>query len=452
MVKNIKYDKRRPRAKQGDSNGAGNSSAKRGKCEQLGIHHDYADRLDSISTLSFIPGKSSLRSEEEEIAQLQEQYQTAETAEVNSFKDLPLSKKTLRGLKECGYKVPTEIQKASIVTALQGNDVLGSALTGSGKTLAFLIPILECLYVNKWTRTDGVGAVVITPTRELAYQIFETLKKVGQFHDFSAGLVIGGKNLKFEKHRMDQCNIIICTPGRLLQHMDENPLFTCDPMKILVLDEADRCLDMGFEAAMNAIVDNMPSTRQTLLFSATQTKSISDLARLSLTDPQVVAPDDQQANGLTKSSPDQLSHCFVECNVEDKLTMLWSFLKQHKKAKIIVFMSSCKQVKFVYEMFSKLRPGITMLALYGTLSQDRRVNVYNEFCTKANVVLFATDIASRGLDFPEVSWVLQLDCPEDAVAYIHRAGRTARFNAKGDNLLVLLPSEREGMLKELKVK
>lgn len=424
MVKNIKYDKRRPRTRTGPNN-SNSAPAKK--------------------------GKSSLRSEEEEISQLQAQYETADPSQVATFRDLPLSKKTLRGLKECGYQVPTEIQKSSIVSALRGNDVLGSALTGSGKTLAFLLPVLECLYVNKWTRTDGVGAVVITPTRELAYQIFETLKKVGQFHDFSAGLVIGGKNLKFEKHRMDQCNIIICTPGRLLQHMDENPLFSCDPMRILVLDEADRCLDMGFETAMNAIIENLPSHRQTLLFSATQTKSLTDLARLSLTDPQYVAPDDQQATGLTKSSPDQLKHCFVECNVEDKITMLWSFLKQHKKAKIIVFMSSCKQVKFVYEIFSKLRPGITMLALYGTLSQDRRVTVYNEFCQKANVVLFATDIASRGLDFPEVSWVLQLDCPEDAVAYIHRAGRTARFNAKGDNLLVLLPSEREGMLKELQV-
>lgn len=417
MVKNIKYDKKKK--------GRPGTSSKK--------------------------GKSSLRSEEEEIATLQSQYESADPTQVSSFRDLPLSKKTQRGLKECGFQVPTDIQKESIVSALRGNDVLGSALTGSGKTLAFLVPILENLFVNKWTRLDGVGAVVITPTRELAYQIFETLKKVGQFHDFSGGLVIGGKNLKFEKSRMDQCNIIICTPGRLLQHMDENALFSCDSMNILVLDEADRCLDMGFEKDMNAIIDNLPTHRQTLLFSATQTKSLEDLARLSLTDPKTVAPDDQQATGLTKASPDQLKHCFVECNLEDKITMLWSFLKQHKRAKIIVFMSSCKQVKFVYEIFSKLRPGITLLALYGTLSQDRRMTVYNEFCQKANVVLFATDIASRGLDFPEVNWVLQLDCPEDAVTYIHRAGRTARFNASGDNLLVLMPSEREGMLKALKV-
>lgn len=173
----------------------------------------------------------------------------------------------------------TEIQKASIPLALQDKDILGAAQTGSGKTLAFLIPILERLYREQWTRIDGVGALVITPTRELAYQIFETLRKIGKYHDFSAGLIIGGKDLKFERKRMDQCNIIICTPGRLLQHMDENPLFDCVTMKILVLDEADRCLDMGFKETMNAIIANLPPKRQTLLFSATQTKSVQDLAR-----------------------------------------------------------------------------------------------------------------------------------------------------------------------------
>lgn len=127
---------------------------------------------------------------------------------------------------------PTEIQKETIGLSLQGKDILGAAKTGSGKTLAFLIPILEILYCNQWTKLDGLGALVITPTRELAYQIFETLRKVGGHHDFSAGLIIGGKDLKFERNRMDNCNIIICTPGRLLQHMDENPLFDCVNLKV----------------------------------------------------------------------------------------------------------------------------------------------------------------------------------------------------------------------------
>lgn len=149
----------------------------------------------------------------------------------------------MKGLKQAGYTTPTEIQKETIGLGLQGKDILGAAKTGSGKTLAFLIPILEVLYCNQWTNLDGLGALVITPTRELAYQIFETLRKVGVHHDFSAGLIIGGKDLHFEKSRMDQCNIVICTPGRLLQHMDTNPLFDCVNLKVVKFYiEARHCI------------------------------------------------------------------------------------------------------------------------------------------------------------------------------------------------------------------
>lgn len=268
---------------------------------------------------------------------------------------------------------------------------------------------MENLFVKKWVRQDGIGAIIISPTRELAYQIFETLKKVGAHHDFSAGLIIGGKNLKFERSRMDQCNVIICTPGRLLQHMDENPLFNCSSMQILVLDEADRCLDMGFEEAMNAIIENLPPERQTLLFSATQTKSVKDLARLSLRDPVYVAPHEQQA----VITPAALKQNYVVIELEDKLTMLWSFVKNHLKQKSIVFMATCKQVKYIHEIFCKLRPGVSVMALYGTLHQDRRMAIYDEFCRKKNAVLLATDLAARGLDIPAVNWSIQLDAPSD---------------------------------------
>ncbi|XP_020715390.1 probable ATP-dependent RNA helicase DDX10 isoform X2 [Ceratitis capitata] len=302
--------------------------------------------------------------------------------------------------------------------------------------------------MNKWSRTDGVCAVVISPTRELAYQIFETLKRIGRYHDFSAGLIIGGKNLKFERRRMDQCNILICTPGRLLQHMDENPLFNASTIEMLVLDEADRCLDMGFEETLNAIVENFPTDRQTLLFSATQTNSVKDIARLNLRDPVFIGVKSKSEEVI----PDLLQQNYVVIELEDKITMLWSFIKNHLKQKVIVFFSSCKQVKYVFEIFCKLRPGTSLLALYGTLHQDRRIAIYNEFTRKSNVVLFATDIASRGLDFPTVNWVVQMDCPEDAVQYIHRAGRTARNKARGDSLLVLTPFEEQGMIKELQSK
>lgn len=210
--------------------------------------------------------------ESEIIENLRAKYNDIDETKIVKFTDLPLSQKTLKGLKDNNYIELTDIQKQSIGLALKGNDILGAAKTGSGKTLAFLIPVLETLYCKQWTRLDGVGALIITPTRELAYQIYETLRKVGRYHDISAGLIIGGKDLKFEKKRMDQCNIVICTPGRLLQHMDENPLFDCINMQMLILDEADRCLDMGFEKTMNSIIENLPPKRQTLLFSATQTK------------------------------------------------------------------------------------------------------------------------------------------------------------------------------------
>nr|XP_033331358.1 probable ATP-dependent RNA helicase DDX10 [Megalopta genalis] len=383
------------------------------------------------------------------ITELRSKYDDIDETKVTKFKDLPLSARTLKGLTENDYIEMTDIQRQSIGLALRGNDILGAAKTGSGKTLAFLIPVLEILYCKQWTRLDGVGALVITPTRELAYQIYETLRKVGIHHDISAGLIIGGKDLKFEKKRMDQCNIIICTPGRLLQHMDENPLFDCVNMQVLVLDEADRCLDMGFEQTMNSIIENLPPERQTLLFSATQTKSVRDLARLSLKDPMYISVHEH----ATHTTPENLQQSYIICALEDKLSMIWSFLRNHLKQKIIVFFSSCKQVKYVYEVFCRLRPGISLLALYGTLHQLRRMEIYETFCKKQFAVLFATDIAARGLDFPAVNWVIQMDCPEDTNAYIHRAGRTARFQSGGESLLVLLSSEESiiAKLKERKI-
>ncbi|XP_044738719.1 probable ATP-dependent RNA helicase DDX10 [Chrysoperla carnea] len=389
--------------------------------------------------------KKKLESDDDVISRLQSQYENINANEIRSFKHFPLSFKTLKGLKDNNYTVPTEIQRDSIGLSLQGHDILGAANTGSGKTLAFLIPILEKLYCMKWTRLDGLGALIITPTRELAYQIFETLRKIGIYHDFSAGLIIGGKDLHFEKKRMDKCNIVICTPGRLLQHMDENPLFDCVTMKILVLDEADRCLDMGFQQTMNAIIENLPPERQTLLFSATQTKSVKDLARLSLKNPKYVAVHEH----AKYSTPPGLKQSYIVCELHEKMSVLWSFIRNHLKHKCLIFLSSCKQVKYTYEIFCKLRPGTSLLALYGSLHQLKRMQIYESFSRKKNAILFATDIAARGLDFPEVNWVVQVDCPEDANTYIHRAGRTARYEKGGESLLILLPSEEEAMVKQL---
>uniref|UniRef100_A0A8C7KQU5 ATP-dependent RNA helicase n=1 Tax=Oncorhynchus kisutch TaxID=8019 RepID=A0A8C7KQU5_ONCKI len=386
--------------------------------------------------------------EKEAIQRLVNKYNEINAKDAETFSDFPISKNTLRGLMEAQYRQPTEIQRQTIGFALQGKDVLGAAKTGSGKTLAFIIPVLECLYRQQWTAMDGLGALIISPTRELAYQTFEVLRKVGKNHEFSAGLIIGGKDLKNESEKIHRTNIIICTPGRLLQHMDETAAFHASDLHMLVLDEADRILDMGFADTINAIVENLPKTRQTLLFSATQTKSVKDLARLSLKDPEYVWVHEK----AKFSTPATLEQNYVVCELHQKVNMLFSFIRSHLQKKIIVFFACCKEVQYLFRVFCRLRPGMPILALHGKQQQMKRVEVYNDFIKKKNAVLFATDIAARGLDFPAVNWVLQFDCPEDANTYIHRVGRTARYKEGGEALLVLLPSEEKDMLSQLQVK
>uniref|UniRef100_A0A8C8DBE6 ATP-dependent RNA helicase n=1 Tax=Oncorhynchus tshawytscha TaxID=74940 RepID=A0A8C8DBE6_ONCTS len=386
--------------------------------------------------------------EKEAIQRLVNKYNEINAKDAERFSDFPISKNTLRGLMEAQYRQPTEIQRQTIGFALQGKDVLGAAKTGSGKTLAFIIPVLECLYRQQWTAMDGLGALIISPTRELAYQTFEVLRKVGKNHEFSAGLIIGGKDLKNESEKIHRTNIIICTPGRLLQHMDETAAFHASDLHMLVLDEADRILDMGFADTINAIVENLPKTRQTLLFSATQTKSVKDLARLSLKDPEYVWVHEK----AKFSTPATLEQNYVVCELHQKVNMLFSFIRSHLQKKIIVFFACCKEVQYLFRVFCRLRPGMPILALHGKQQQMKRVEVYNDFIKKKNAVLFATDIAARGLDFPAVNWVLQFDCPEDANTYIHRVGRTARYKEGGEALLVLLPSEEKDMLSQLQEK
>ena len=360
------------------------------------------------------------------------------------FENLPLSRRTLEALRQAQLTVATEIQAAAIPHALAGRDILGAAKTGSGKTLAFVIPIVERLYSERWSLDDGLAAVVITPTRELALQIFEVIRVVGKKHQLSAGLVTGGKKeFEGEQARIVKMNILVATPGRLLQHLEQSPNFDASQLLVLVLDEADRILDMGFRGQLDGILSYLPGGRQTMLFSATQTKSVKDLARLSLRQPEYLAVHDKDEH----VTPEQLVQNYVVVHLPDKLDVLFSFLKTHTKSKIIVFFSTCSQVRFVHELFCSMQPGIPLTALHGKVKQEKRTLVYMDFLRKKFACMLATDIAARGLDFPAVDWVLQVDAPEDAAMYIHRVGRTARYNANGRALLMLLPSE-EGVVLE----
>jgi ATP-dependent RNA helicase DDX10/DBP4 len=354
------------------------------------------------------------------------------------FKDLPLSQRTRLGLEQHGFTKMTDIQRASIPHILCGRDVLGAAKTGSGKTLAFIVPLIEKLYRAKWSTYDGLGAIVISPTRELALQTFEVLRKVGcRHHSLSAGLVIGGKHFSEEQKHIANMNIIIATPGRLLQHLDQTPDFNVQNLQMLVLDEADRILDLGFEKDLNGILEHLPTTRQTLLFSATQTTSIKSLARLSLHEPEYVSVH-AMAQWVT---PQQLEQNYIECGLPEKTNLLWSFIKGHLKKKALVFFSSQKQVRFMYEAFRRLRPGVPLMHLHGKMSQQKRMETYFEFNGLDAAFMFATDVAARGLDFKGLDWVLQMDCPEDVDTYIHRVGRTARYESNGRALLFLVPTE-----------
>eukprot|EP00980_Cylindrotheca_fusiformis_P008221 scaffold1736_cov127-Cylindrotheca_fusiformis.AAC.35 len=416
-------------------------------------------------------GKRSNRSKiplEEEVAALNARIESETPARgtipssknsVVAFGSLPLSQSTLQGLEFNAYTNMTAIQSASIPHALAGRDILGAAKTGSGKTLAFLVPLLEKLYRQGWTTQDGVGAIVLSPTRELAGQTFAVLRKIGKYHSFTVGLLMGGRNKNRREHNdflaeqqsVPRTNILICTPGRLLQHLEQTPYMSVDALQMLVLDEADRILDLGFREQLLRILDYLPGgERQTLLFSATQTKDVKHLATLSINRKTVeyVGVHDQD----TETTPNLLSQAYVLVPVEHKLNCVFSFLKSHLKSKTIVFLASCSQVRYTWDLFCRLRPGLSILAIHGKLSQPKRLQVYDKFSTTPHCVLFATDVASRGLDFPNVDWVIQADAPEDADMYVHRVGRTARFRNKGQALLLLDPLEEKSVVQNFNLK
>ena len=401
---------------------------------------------------------------------------------ISKFKDLPLSQKTINGLSETKYYKLTPIQRATLPHSLAGRDILAASKTGSGKTLCFLIPLLECLYRERWSKEEGLGVLVILPTRELAIQVFEVLNKIGKYHNFSVGLVIGGNNVEKEKEAINYMNILIGTPGRILQHVTETAMFSADNLKMLIIDEADRILDEGFEENITEILNYLPTNRQTLLFSATLTKNLKRLVKLKLSSPEYINLSNtdsvitnevdieelnknelsimkSQSNEIAKAEddnsgliPKNLNQFYTIVEAHEKVDVLYSFFKTHKMSKCLVFVTSVKQVRFFSEVFKKLKLGMTILDLHGRQSQGKRSSTFYTFSQKRNsVVLFATDVLSRGVDFPAIDWVIQLDAPEDISAYIHRVGRTARYKSEGSAIL-FVSSKEEAFIEELKQK
>nr|XP_013814109.1 PREDICTED: ATP-dependent RNA helicase DDX55 [Apteryx mantelli mantelli] len=333
---------------------------------------------------------------------------------------------------------------------MSNKDVAAEAVTGSGKTLAFVIPILEILLRREEKlKKMQVGAIIITPTRELAIQIDEVLSHFTKhFPNFSQILLIGGRNPMedVEKFKEHGGNIIVATPGRLedlfRRKADGLDLASCvKSLDVLVLDEADRLLDMGFEASLNAILDFLPKQRRTGLFSATQTQEVENLVRAGLRNPvRISVKEKGVAASNTQKTPTRLENYYMICKADEKFNQLVHFLRQRKQEKHLVFFSTCACVEYYGKALESLIKQVKIMCIHGKMKHKRN-KIFTEFRKLPGGILVCTDVMARGIDIPEVHWVLQYDPPSSASAFVHRCGRTARIGNVGSALVFLLPME-----------
>uniref|UniRef100_A0A8C4S5N8 ATP-dependent RNA helicase n=1 Tax=Erpetoichthys calabaricus TaxID=27687 RepID=A0A8C4S5N8_ERPCA len=368
-----------------------------------------------------------------------------EDSSFSSLSDM-VSENTLKGIKDMGFEQMTEIQHKSIRPLLEGRDILAAARTGSGKTLAFLIPAIELIYKLKFMPRNGTGVIILSPTRELAMQTYGVLKEAMAHHFHTYGLIMGGSNRSAEAQKLaNGINILVATPGRLLDHLQNTSGFMYKNLQCLIIDEADRILEVGFEEELKQIIKLLPKKRQTMLFSATQTRKVEDLARISLKkEPLYVGVDDHKETATVEG----LEQGYVVCPSEKRFLLLFTFLKKNRKKKLMVFFSSCMSVKYHYELLNYI--DLPVMAIHGKQKQTKRTTTFFQFCNAETGILLCTDVAARGLDIPEVDWIVQYDPPDDPKEYIHRVGRTARgVEGRGHALLILRPEEL-GFLRYLK--
>ncbi|MCI4368635.1 MAG: DEAD/DEAH box helicase [Thermoplasmata archaeon] len=359
-----------------------------------------------------------------------ESQQNAVPRPATTFDDLPLHVTLRQGVREMGYHEPTPIQEGAIPTAVLGRDIIGTAQTGTGKTAAFLLPILERLL----DRPRGpIYALVLTPTRELALQAEGFLKKLGRHTRLRGAAVYGGVGMGDQERALrGGAEIVIATPGRLLDHMQRGYV-DFRSLRILILDEADRMLDMGFLPDVRRILSRIPRDRQTMLFSATMPPEIVRLSQEFLKDPRIIRvdPTTVAAAGVT--------HRAYVVSPDRKTDLLIELLRDREMSSVLVFVRTKHRADRLARQLEQR--GINASVIHGDRSQSQRVRALEGFRAGHSRLLVATDIAARGVDVEGVSHVVNYDVPREPETYIHRVGRTARAQRRGDAVTLVSREE-----------
>ncbi|KAL1806646.1 hypothetical protein DCAR_0832476 [Daucus carota subsp. sativus] len=369
--------------------------------------------------------------------------------ETLTFESLNLSEPTLKAINDMEFNYTTEIQGRCIPLLMEGKNVVAAAKAGSGKTLAFLVPAVELLHKLNFAPRNGTGVIVVCPTRELAIQTHAVAKELLKYHSMTHGLVIGGAARRGEAERLVKgVNLLVATPDRLLDHLQNTKGFIYKRLKCLTIDEADRILEANFEEEMKQIIKILPKVRQAALLSATQTNKVADFARLSLKDHIYVGLDEEKK--MVTSEGLEQGYCIVPC--AKRSILLYTFLKRHLSHKVMVFFSSVDSVKFHSELLKHIN--VECFDIHGQQNQQKQITTFFDFCKAEKGILLCTDVAARGLDIPSVDWIIQYDPPDDLKEFMHRLGRTARGKGSKENaLLILTPEELPFLfyLKEAKV-
>ena len=346
------------------------------------------------------------------------------------FSSLKLHSSLLKAVKEMGFARPTPIQSDAIPPALSGRDVLACAMTGSGKTVAFLLPVLNQLLASP---RRGTRALILTPTRELAAQILEELNQLAVHTPLTAAAVYGGVGMGPQEHAFRSgVDIIVATPGRLLDHLKQ-PYAKLDRVEHLVLDEADRMLDMGFLPDIKRVLKHLPAKRQTLFFSATMPGPIAELTREMLRDPITINLERKAAPAVG------ITQAVYPVNQELKSALLLSLLQRDLMKEALVFTRTKHRANRLWEYLTK--HGVQAARIHGNRSQAQRTDALAGFKNGHYRVLVATDIAARGIDVEALGHVVNFDVPLQSEDYIHRVGRTARAEMTGEAFTLVSPEE-----------